>query len=147
MTFYLKGLITISIFRALCYLRNRMQFIKNKFLCSHILSHLYDCPRSEFAVNRRYRCSRLHVIQQPTFLSHLKTIYRMISAVGAFSDDVVPLFRAHFMNFVSLRVAYKSEEHYEAIMSEFVYGSVPSIMVTYCEILLRVLYNFLGGCF
>ena len=118
MTFYLKGLITISIFRALCYLRNRMQFIKNKFLCSHILSHLYDCPRSEFAVNRCYRCSRLHVIQQPTFLSHLKTIYRMISAVGAFSDDVVPLFRAHFMNFVSLRVAYKSEEHYEAIMSE-----------------------------
>ena len=76
----------------------------------------------------------------------------MISAVGTFSDDVVPQFRAHFMNFFSLRVAYKSDKHYVAIMSEregclqfFVYGSVTSIMVTYCEILLRVLYNFFGG--
>ena len=58
-----------------CYLRYRMQFIKNQFLCSHILSHLLDCPRSEFAVNRCYRCSRLHVTKQPTFLLHLKTIY------------------------------------------------------------------------
>ena len=111
---------------------------------------MFDCPRSEFAVNRCYRCSRLHVTQQPTFLSHLKTIYRMISAVGTFSDDVAPLFRAHFINFFSLRVAYKSDEHYEAIMSEqeqclefFVYGSAPSIMLTDCEVLLRVLNNFL----
>ena len=33
----------------------------------------------------------------------------------------------------------------ERCLEFFVYWSVPSIMVTYCEILLKVLYNFLGG--
>ena len=48
-------------FPTLCYLRYRTQFIKNQFLCSSVLSHIFDCPRSEFAINNCHCCSRLQV--------------------------------------------------------------------------------------
>ena len=62
-------------FSTLCYLRYRTQFIKNQFLCSRyrtqfiknqflcssVLSHIFDCPRSEFAINNCHCCSRLQV--------------------------------------------------------------------------------------
>ena len=135
-----------------CYLRYRIQFIKNQFICSNVLSHLFDCPRSEFGVNNCYRCSRLYVTLS-TFFAYLeallKALYRMISTEGAFSDALLPLFEKHSMNRFSLKGAYESHWHYEAIMSQrerclelFMYYSPHSIILMYCEVFLRILYNF-----
>ena len=93
-----------------------MQFIKNQFICSNVLSHMFDCPRSEFAINNCYRCSRLRVTSFSTFFAYLEMLYRMIPAEGTFSDAVVPLFEKHSMKQFSLKVVYKSDEHYEAII-------------------------------
>ena len=83
------------------------------------------------------------------FLANLETLYRMISVEGTFSDGVIPLFEKHSAKRFSLKVAYESDEHCEAIMSHrerclelFMYDSPHNIILTYCEVLLRVLYNF-----
>ena len=73
-----------------------MQFIKNQFFCSKVFSHLFDCPRSEFAVNNCYRCFHLYVTPS-TFFANIEALYRMISTEGAFSDAVLPLFKKHSM--------------------------------------------------
>ena len=59
-------------FPTFCYLKYRMQFFKNTFIPSGILSHMFHCPRSEFAVNKCYRCALLHANSHPTFFYILK---------------------------------------------------------------------------
>ena len=73
-----------------------MQFIKNQFFCSKVFCHLFDCPRSEFAVNNCYRFFRLFVTSS-TFFANIEALYRMISTEVAFSDTVQPLFKKHSM--------------------------------------------------
>ena len=136
-------------FPSRCYLRYRLQFLKNLFIPSGILCHMFYCPRSEFAVSNCYRCAMLHVISHPNFLLHIKTLYRFKSVEGTFSDDVVSIFKEHSITSFNLRIAYKNDEHYEAVMSKrerclefFAYGHVTDFIMMYCEVLLRFLFNF-----
>ena len=135
-------------FPSRCYLRYRLQFLKNLFILSGILCHMFYCPRSEFAVNNCYCCAILHVISHRNFLLHIKTLYRFRSVEGTFSDDVVSIFKDHSITSFNLRIAYKNDEHYEAVMSKrerrlefFVYGHVIDFIMMYCEVLLRFLFN------
>ena len=99
----------------LCYLRYRMQFIKNQFFCSHILSHMFDCPRSKFSISKCHYCSPLYIGNQPTIFAHLRTLYRMISRRRIFSWSVIQLFEEHSIKHFTLKVTYKSDEEYNAI--------------------------------
>ena len=134
----------------LFYLRCRMQFMKNQFRCSHILSHMFDCPRSKFCSNNCNYCSRLYIDNQPTFFAHVRTLYILISTKSIFSDSVVQLFEEHSIKCFTLEVAYKSDEHYRGIKFDserylklFVCGSACEIVTMFNELHLRFLYNFM----
>ena len=138
-------------FPTLCYLRYRLQLIKNQFLCSNVLMYLFNCPRSDYAISNCKYCSRLFAPCSSTvFLASLETLCRIVSSTGTFCNSVLPLFEEYFIKRFNLNIAYKSREHYETIIFEqerclelCVFDSPYSIILKYCEVLLRILYNFL----
>ena len=45
----------------LSYLKNHLEPVKNYFFCSNVLFQLFNCPRSNYAVNGCSLCSRLYI--------------------------------------------------------------------------------------
>ena len=45
----------------LSFSKNHLEPVKNYFLCSNIFFHLFNCPRSNYAVNNCSLCSRLFI--------------------------------------------------------------------------------------
>ena len=127
-----------------------MLFMKNRFLCSQILSHTFGCPRSKFSISNCRYCSRMYIDNQPTFFAHLRTLYRLISARSIFFDTVVRLFEEHSIKRFTLELTYKSDEEYKAVninlercLELFLCSSACEIITTYCKLHLRFLYNFM----
>ena len=45
----------------LSFLKNHLEPVKNYFLCFNVLFHLFNCPRSNYAVNDCFLCSRFYI--------------------------------------------------------------------------------------
>ena len=133
-----------------CYLRYCLKPVKNLFLCSNVLMHFFNCPRSNYAVNNCKQCSRLFVRSDSTdFLASLELRYNLIFVNCAFFDSVQPFFKESFITRFNLNIAYKSHKHYKAIMSDqkrclelSVFNSPCDIIVKCCEVLVRIYANY-----
>ena len=73
--------------RTRLYLKYRMQFIKNVFAPSNIHSHMFECPRSEYAINKCSSCPMLHSASHRSFFITLRMVIGMATTDG-FSEDV-----------------------------------------------------------
>ena len=127
------------------YLKYRLEPVKNLFLCSNVLFHLFNCPRSNYAVSNY--CSHLYI--DPLFDPSSDLRYEFIFVNRAFKEDVKLLLKSHFITQFKLNICYKSLKHYNVINTDQercltipVIQDPCKLIITFCEMLVRILYIF-----
>ena len=82
----------------LSFLKNHLEPVKNYFLCSNVLFHLFNCPRSNYAVNHCALCSRLCIdpLNDCVDLHNTDLRYKLIKS-SIFAYDVKQLFKNNFI--------------------------------------------------
>ena len=96
------------------FLKYSFDRLKNLFMTSNCLFHLFSCPRSEYAKNNCICCSRLHVeplIRLPNF-EKLQNFFLEVS------DDIKNFLKEISYNKIKLNVFFDSIEEYNAINSD-----------------------------
>ena len=100
------------------YLKFILEPVKNLFLVSNVLFHLFTWPRSNYAKNDCSFCSRLYFIPLfcPSNAIELQIDYLLINRF--FVDDVKNLFEEYSVDRIRLNICFRSLEHYQAINSD-----------------------------
>ena len=134
----------------LSFLKNHLEPVKNYFLCSNVLFHLFSCPRSNYAVNPCALCSRLYIdpLIDCVDLHNTDLRYKLIKS-SIFAYDVKQLFKNNFITQFKLNICYKSLEQYTVLNSDqkrclqlSVFQNECDIIIKYCEVLIRIFLNF-----
>ena len=103
----------------LSFSKNHLEPVKNYFLCSNVLFHLFNCPRSNYAVNHCALCSRLYIdpLIDCVDLHNTDLHYKLIKS-SIFAYDVKQLFKNNFITQFKLNICYKSLEQYTVLNSD-----------------------------
>ena len=134
----------------LSFLKNHLEPVKNYFLCSNVLFHLFNCPRSNYAVNHCALCSQLCIdpLNDCVDLHNTDLRYKLIKS-SIFAYDVKQLFKNNFITQFKLNICYKSLEQYTVLNSDqkrclqlSVFQNECDIIIKYCELLIRIFFNF-----
>ena len=138
----------------LSFLKNHLEPVKNYFLCFiyvfYVLFHLFNCPRSNYAVNHCALCSRLYIdpLIDCVDLHNTDLRYKLIKS-SIFAYDVKQLFKNNFIMQFKLNICYKSLEQYTVLNSDqkpclqlSVFQNDCDIIIKYCEVLIRIFLNF-----
>ena len=134
-------------------LKNHLEPVKNYFLCSNVLFHLFNGPGSNYAVNDCSLCSRLYIDplvypeQKVDLRNNTDLRYKLIKN-SMFAYDVKQLLMNNFMTQFKLNICYKSLEQYTVLNSDQkrclqlpVFQNECDIIIKYCEVLVRIFYN------
>ena len=131
------------------YLNYRMQFIKNIFMPVGVLCHMFECPRSEYTINKCFSCSMLHCASQKRFFVSLRNAVG-IGSIDSFSDEIENFLRGCSISTFQLKLTYRSDDHYAAVNSSrkrclklFCYYSPSGLILMYCKVFLHIVCNFL----
>ena len=136
----------------LSFLKNHLEPVKNYFLCSNVLFHLLNCPRSNYAVNDCFLCSRLYIDplacpeQTDDLRDNTDLRYKLIRS-SIFAYDVKQLFKNFIWQF-RLNICYKSLEQHTVLNSDqkrslhlSVFQNECDIIIKYCEVFFRIFFN------
>ena len=89
----------------LSFLKNHLEPVENYFLCSNDLFHLFNCSRSNYAVNHCALCSRLYI--RPLIdcidLHNTDLRYELITS-RIFAYDIKQLFKNNFITQFKLNI-------------------------------------------
>ena len=125
-----------------------LSFLKNHL--EPVLFHLFNCPRSNYAVNHCALCSRLYIdpLIDCVDLHNTDLRYKLIKS-SIFAYDVKQLFKNNFITQFKLNICYKSLEQYTVLNSDqkrclqlSVFQNECDIIIKYCEVLIRIFLNF-----
>ena len=138
-------------------LKNHLEPVKNYFLCSNVLFHLFNCPRSNYAVSNCFLWSRLYIDplvypeQKVDLGDNTDLRYKLIKS-SIFAYDVKQLFKNNLITQFKLNICYKSLEQYTVLnfdqkrcLQLSVFQSKCDIIIKYCEVLVRIFFNFLNS--
>ena len=131
------------------YLKFSLEPVKNLLLVSNVLSHLFTCPRSNYAKNDCSFCSRLLFNRLFCPSNAIELQYDYLSIDIFFVDDVKKLFEEYSIDRIRINICFRSLEHYQANNSNekrclliCVFSNPCIIIVKFCETLVRILFNF-----
>ena len=103
----------------LSFSKNHLKPLKNYFLCSNVLFYLFNCPRSNYAVNHCALCSLLYIdpLIDCVDLHNTGLRYKLIKS-STFAYDVKQLFKNNFITKLKLNICYKSLEQCTVLNSD-----------------------------
>ena len=129
----------------LSFLKNHLEPVKNYFLCSNVLFHLFN-----YAVNHCALCSRLYIdpLIDCVDLHNTDLRYKLIKS-SIFAYDVKQLFKNNFITQFKLNICYKRLKQYTVLNSDqkrclqlSVFQNECDIIIKYCEVLIRIFLSF-----
>ena len=139
----------------LSFLKNHLEPVKNYFLCLiyvfYVLLHLFNCPRSNYAVNHCVLCSRLYIDPLIDCADlHSTDLRCKLIKSSIFAYDLKQLFKNNFITQFKLNICCKSLEQYTVLNSDqkrclqlSVFQNECDFIIKYCEVLIRIFFIFL----
>ena len=118
--FMFQDLLTIFnfFFDELTFLHLRYCFdpLKNLFMVSNVLFHLFSCPRSKYAKDSCFSCSRLYVepLIRPLNFYHIQNF----NSIDGFSDDIKTFYKKKSYSKIRFHVFFDSIEQFNTVNSD-----------------------------
>ena len=130
------------------YLKHRISFVKNLFLCSNVLHHLFNCPRSNYIINSCNYCSRLLISLDFNRMHNLDN-WLLLLVKSRFKSDVAYLFQQFFVTQFKLNIVFKTMQQQIALASDqkrcltiYIIQQPYELVIKFLEVLFRVLSKF-----
>ena len=149
--FMFQDLLTIFnfFFDELTFLHLRYCFdpLKNLFMVSNVLFHLFSCPRSKYAKDSCFSCSRLYVepLIRPLNFYHIQNF----NSIDEFSDDIKTFYKKKSYSKIRFHVFFDSIEQFNTVNSDqgrcltmFARTNVWQIINLFFKTQIRIFDNF-----
>ena len=118
--------------------------LKNYFLISNVLFHMFNCSRSDFANDNCSLCCRLYIDEL-----FRPTNFNIKIDFDFFSTELKDYFYKNGYSKININLFYDSLKHIESINSDkcrcltvLVINNVCELMILFFETQIRIFYNF-----
>ena len=128
-------------FSSFLYFYYRISLINDVFLCSNVIFHLFNCPRSNFSINTCRDCSLCFFnFKQPSFI---RDGYHFLK-----SNFVYELNDLRKNNSFRIKIFFANAEQKSVLESDLkrcltlkIFHSKHDIYICFLEVLSRILFN------